>query len=145
MLDVNLTLLIQLGNFIITLVVLNFLLIRPVRDIIRRRREIASGLLQDTENFLKDAEERLACYEEALVQARIQGAKHRESCKKEALRREDDILAEAQAETREFLLAMSEKTRKSAEAAEEELFKRIPDLAADAADALLGTPRRSKS
>ena len=47
MLDINITLLIQLVNFIVTLVVLDYLLIKPIRGIIKKRRDLAAGMLSD--------------------------------------------------------------------------------------------------
>ena len=40
MLDLNITMLFQLANFLITLFVLNLLLIRPIRKIIRDRKAL---------------------------------------------------------------------------------------------------------
>ena len=45
MVDLNITLWIQLANFLVTLVVLNYLLISPIRKIIRKRKDNVEGLL----------------------------------------------------------------------------------------------------
>ena len=41
--DLNITLWIQLANFLVTLVVLNYLLISPIRKIIRKRKDNVEG------------------------------------------------------------------------------------------------------
>ncbi len=70
MLDLNITLLFQLANFLIAIFVLNILLIRPIRDIIRKRRAVMDDLRGEAASFEEDATQRMADYEAALTQAR---------------------------------------------------------------------------
>ena len=51
MVDLNITLWIQLANFLVTLVVLNYLLISPIRKIIRKRKDNVEGLIGEIEAF----------------------------------------------------------------------------------------------
>ena len=68
MVDLNITLWIQLANFLVTLVVLNYLLISPIRKIIRKRKEIEAfvaerqQLLDEYESELRKAREAAAIY-----------------------------------------------------------------------------------
>jgi F-type H+-transporting ATPase subunit b len=64
------TFFIQLVNFIITLLVLNLLLFRPIREIIKKRSEIMNGRMDDIEKFNKEAESKLSNYQTALDEAR---------------------------------------------------------------------------
>jgi F-type H+-transporting ATPase subunit b len=98
MLDINLTLFIQLANFLITMAALNFLLIRPVRDMIKKRRALASKLLQEADSFAQEAEKRLDGYEKALAEARRKGAASRDAKKEEGMGQESAILARAREE-----------------------------------------------
>ena len=50
----------QLANFLITIVVLNILLIRPVRRQIAERADLTAGYLAQIERFNGEAEARLA-------------------------------------------------------------------------------------
>ncbi len=133
MIDLNITLLIQLVNFIIALVGINYLLVRPIRRIVKQRRELAAGLLQDAENFTANAKEKLESYEAALARAREEASKEREREKAEAHRREGEILSAAQAQAASFLQETRETTRAAIEEAMQELSRRIPALAAEAA------------
>ncbi len=45
MLDLNITLVFQLVNFFIALYVLNLLLIRPIREIIRKRKAVMDDVM----------------------------------------------------------------------------------------------------
>ena len=67
MIDINITAAIQLVNFLVTLAALNYLLIRPVRETIRKRKELMSGLGREIDGFLEEAQTRLAGYEAALT------------------------------------------------------------------------------
>lgn len=51
MLDLNITMLFQLANFLITLFVLNLLLIRPIRKIIRDRKALMDNLSGEAESL----------------------------------------------------------------------------------------------
>lgn len=70
MIDLNITLWFQLANFLITLVVLNYLLIAPVRRIIRQRRENTDEALQGIESFNAEKQQLLDEYASELLKAR---------------------------------------------------------------------------
>ena len=69
MLDLNITLLFQLANFFIALFVLNLLLIRPVREIIKKRNGIMDGMAAEADAFNAEATEKLNAYEAELARA----------------------------------------------------------------------------
>ena len=49
MLDLNVTMIFQLVNFLVAIYVLNILLIRPIRDIIKKRNGIMDGMAEEAE------------------------------------------------------------------------------------------------
>ena len=51
MLDLNITLVFQLVNFFIALYVLNLLLIRPIREIIRKRKAVMDDMSGESESY----------------------------------------------------------------------------------------------
>lgn len=61
MLDLNVTMIFQLVNFLVAIYVLNILLIRPIRDIIKKRNGIMDGMAEEAESFEYQAAERLTC------------------------------------------------------------------------------------
>ena len=69
MIDLDVTIFVQLANFLITLVVLNYLLIKPVRDQIAARSALTSGYASDIERFTSQAEEKLSDSQTALQEA----------------------------------------------------------------------------
>ena len=79
MLDLNITLVFQLINFFIALFFLNWLLIKPIREIIKKRNGIMDDMASEADNFVNEARERLANYEAELAKAR-QEAGHSGQC-----------------------------------------------------------------
>ena len=70
MLDLNITLVFQLVNFFIALYVLNLLLIRPIREIIRKRKAVMDDMSGESESYEYQAESvKQAVVEEAKRQA----------------------------------------------------------------------------
>ncbi|MDR2076069.1 MAG: hypothetical protein LBP61_03940 [Desulfovibrio sp.] len=132
------TLFIQLANFLITVVVLNILLIRPVRRKIAERAELTAGCVAEIEGFNTEAEARLAGYENAQAEARLQAFAARESLKAEGRARELEILGAAQAEARDFLLASREEIGRQSQEALRALEDRVQVFAAAAAAKMLG-------
>ena len=53
MLDLNITMLFQLVNFFVALILLNVLLIRPIRNILRQRKSGMDGMGSEAASFEK--------------------------------------------------------------------------------------------
>lgn len=143
MFDVNVTLIIQLINFILTVVVLNYLLIKPIRGIVKKRRDLASDMLSAAENFTEDAEGKLKTYETALGKAREEAAAARAMKKNEGASRGTELLEAARREACEYLQSSREETRDAVAEAMAALEKRVPDLARMTAARLLGKTGRA--
>ncbi|WP_027721830.1 ATP synthase F0 subunit B [Maridesulfovibrio zosterae] len=95
MIDLDISFFIQLANFIITLLVLNLLMFRPIREIIRRRAELMSDQLSKVENFTQQADIKVKDYEAALDGARKQGMDIRNDFKEQGASHEHTLLSEA--------------------------------------------------
>ena len=81
MVDLNITLWIQLANFLVTLVVLHYLLISPIRKIIRKRKDNVEGLIGEIEAFTAEKQQLLDEYESELRKAREAAAIYRKDGK----------------------------------------------------------------
>lgn len=121
MVDLNITLVIQIVNFLIALILLNFILIKPIRDILKKRRGIVEGLAQDADKSSRDAAERIRKYELELDAARASAVEQRDAIKQQGLDSELTILAEAQSEAQAFL----QKSRKEVEREVAEAMKSL--------------------
>lgn len=84
MISIDITVWFQLINFIITLGILNYFIIKPIRAILVRRHDRMAALAGDTEGLTTEAALKLEGYEGRLLEARVQAAAQREQLKKVA-------------------------------------------------------------
>lgn len=138
MIDLDVTLFVQLANFLITLVVLNYLLIKPVRQQIASRNALTSGYTADIEKFSSAASERLSGYEAVLAEARTQAAQAREAIKAQGAAQEQEIIRAAHAEAQTYLHSSRDETAREAREAMKVLLSQVNDLAAKAMSKILG-------
>ena len=137
MIDLDITLFIQLVNFLITVVVLNFLLIKPVRDQIAARGSFTAAYTVDIEKFTTEASERISRYEAALSESRAKASLAREAIKAEGLAQEKRLLEAAHSEASTRLHASRETTAKEAKTAMKSLRSQVNAFAAQAMNKIL--------
>ena len=137
MIDLDTSIVIQFINFLITLVVLNLLLIRPIREIIRKRAEKMSGLLQGAENFSARAADKLAGYQQSLDEARAAGTETRNSLREQGVAQEKDILEAAGADAAATLAEAKNRAEQEAGEARKSLQAQVGVLARQVADKIL--------
>lgn len=138
MIELNITVWIQLANFLITLVVLNYLLIRPILSIIRERKEKVDGLVSDIDSFADRSRELLADYEAQLAQARAAANVRRKEVKAEAETEERALLAEAAKEAQARIRSSQEAVREEAETARRALQGEMKSFVTAAVTKLVG-------
>ncbi|WP_353117383.1 ATP synthase F0 subunit B [Nitratidesulfovibrio sp.] len=138
MIDLNITFFFQLVNFLVTLVVLNAILIRPVRDIIRQRRDKMSGLLGESEQFAGQADTKLKNYEATLVKARAEATAERDKARAEGVAREQVILASAGRQAQDYLEKSRQEVAVQVKTAMDTLKGQVDALAAKATAKVLG-------
>lgn len=97
------SLLMQIFNFLVLLFVLNFILYRPVRSILKKRREDMASSQEMTENFLRKAQKYSQEYDFFLESTRREGISEKEDLKNEGLTLEKDMLQETYSSVEEKL------------------------------------------
>ena len=135
--DLNITLWIQLINFLVTLVVLNYLLIRPVRNIINHRKETVQTFHQHISEFTSKADMALAHYDAALARAREEATLIRKQAKAEAEGVEREMLSLAGKDAQTCLHEAQAAVKAEADKAREALRQDIPAMTKAAMDKLL--------
>lgn len=137
MLDLNITLLFQLANFLIAIFVLNILLIRPIRDIIRKRKAVMDDMRGEAAGFEDKAVQRIEAYEAALAQARRDAGKTCEQGRMAGTEEQQQILGAAQKKAQDILA----QTRRELEAEAQDtlvtLRGQISTLSANVAEKVL--------
>ncbi|MFN4132266.1 MAG: hypothetical protein ACK4GE_04215 [Caldimicrobium sp.] len=116
MLKFDITLIVQIIEALILAVILNFILIKPIISFLEDRKRQFKGLEEEIEGLLREAEEGLKRYHEALNEARKEGIKKREALKEEARRLEKEelskILKEVEAKKRDWESAFKKEFEK---------------------------------
>ena len=121
MIDLNITLWFQLVNFLVTLVVLNYLLIAPIRNIIRQRKERMEGLTGSIDAFADEGRKLLEGYEAELAKARAEANLSRKQAKADAEAEERSLLAAASKDAQASLQAAQAEVRAEADTARQNL------------------------
>lgn len=138
MINLDHTLFIQLVNFLITLVVLNFLLIKPVRNQIAQRNQLIAAQSEEIEAFSSQASEKLSSYEKSLAEARSQASLAREALKAEGADKEQQLIQAAQSEAQAYLQTSREEVKKDVKSAMASLQSQVNDFAEKAIAKILG-------
>ncbi|WP_291320350.1 ATP synthase F0 subunit B [Desulfonatronospira sp.] len=138
MIDLNITFFIQLVNFFIVLLLLNLILYKPIRGMLRKRAEIMNQKVEDVESFNSQADEKLKTYEKELEKARLKAQELRQEKKNEGLDTEKQIVQAASDEASSILQSAREKARKEKDSALTALKKQVDKFAGNAADRILG-------
>jgi F-type H+-transporting ATPase subunit b len=137
MIDLNYTFFVQLVNFLIILTVLNLILFRPIRGIIKKRAEVMSEKLGSIEAFAAKAEGKLESYRSALSAARIEGQQVRVAMKAEGVEVETSMLAKAGAEAADQVAAARREIDGQKQAALKALRGEVANYAKNVADKVL--------
>lgn len=138
MIDLNITLVFQLINFFIAILLLNYLLIRPVRAIIKKRNDILDNLAEETDHFYNEAVARLEDYDAKLAQARQEAGKNRDEEKSKALAELQAIVGEAEKSAKELLEENRALIHSQAHEALAQLRDGIDNFSTQLGDKLLG-------
>lgn len=132
------TIFIQGLNFIVMIFLLNVVLIKPVREIIKKRKGLMSDQLEKIEDFNASAEKKVADYEAQLTQARKEAGEIRNAAKDEGVVVEREILAEAGKEASGTIQAARAEIQSEVKTAMEQLTKDVYVYAEQATGKILG-------
>ncbi len=138
MLDINISLVVQIVNFLILIFVLNAILYRPIRNVLLQRKEKFEGLERDVENAVKEAKDKGESFSEGIKEARQRGVTQRDKLIEAGESQEKEIIKgineRAQADLREFKQQLADK-REEVRAA---LLKEVDNISKDIGKKILG-------
>lgn len=138
MIELNITFLIQLVNFLIILAVLNVILYRPIRGILKQRSERMAAQMSEIERFTEEASQKLSNYEKSLEQARQDGMQIRYEFKEEGQKEEQELLSAASGQAAAELQSARDELAAQKNDAEQTLNKKVKGYAQQATDKILG-------
>ncbi|MFN2341775.1 MAG: hypothetical protein ABR542_00300 [Desulfonatronovibrio sp.] len=137
MIDLNVTFFIQLVNFLIVLLLLNLILYKPIRGMLKKRAELMAQQVSKIENFTKTAENKMASYEQELDKARVKAQEIRTDLKEKGYENEKGIIQAANNEAGSMVKTARDKITKDKNAALSSLMKEVEKFASKATDKIL--------
>jgi F-type H+-transporting ATPase subunit b len=129
---------IQIINFVFTIWVLNLLLYKPIRKILKQRKEKIDGLELSIETSAKDAREKDDAFSAGIKEARAKGVEKKNTLVQEAADEEKSIMADINQKAQAELAQIRETIKKEAEIARDSLQKEVDGFADQISEKILG-------
>ncbi len=138
MIQLDYTLLIQMANFLVLLLILNKFLYKPILNLLDERRR----RLEDSEKLVSDLKEKISRqweqYEAELQRARISALAEREKLKAEGSEAERKLLEEAREQASKLMHEARRRLDEESQKAREVLKAQAQTLGLEMAEKILG-------
>jgi F-type H+-transporting ATPase subunit b len=138
LLDIDATVFINFGLFLVTMLLLTRFLWRPYLKVRAERVTRVEGHKEETRRLEAEAAARLAKVEAELAEARRAGSAERARVRSEAVRREQQVLAAAQAQAQKSLAEARARIDAAMSAERKTVASRAEALGREAAEQILG-------
>ncbi|MDA8101227.1 MAG: ATP synthase F0 subunit B [Nitrospiraceae bacterium] len=138
MVDINISLFIQLANFIVLLVALNFILFKPVREIMRERQQGIIGAYTDAKAAQEKVQILQEQYNTSLAESKQKAAASYNTLYQQGLDAQRDMISAERTKASEALDKARAEISQAAQAAKADLRSEADKLAKDIATTLLG-------
>ena len=132
------TVFIQIINFLLILWILNRILYRPIRNILRQRKEKMDGLELSIQTYNDDAEEKDKAFAAGIKEARARGLNEKEALLQDAAEEEKKILAKVNEKAQAELADIRQKISQEAQTAKAALQTKVEEFAGDICQKILG-------
>ena len=134
----DLSVLIQIANFIFLIWVLNLILYRPIRNVLLQRKQKISGLEESIESSNMDLQEKQEAFAAAIKEARIKGRLEKEALLNAASEQEKKMIETINEKAQADLAEVRDKIIKDAAKVRKTLLKEIDDFAESISKKILG-------
>ena len=138
MVSVDISVFIQIANFLCLIWVLNIVLYRPIRNMLLERKGKVSGLESDVNSFSESAKEKDAAFYEGIKIARAKGLKEKDALIQDAEDEEKKVIAKINEKAQADLADVKSKIAKEAEAVKAQLLKQVDTFANEIGEKILG-------
>ncbi|MGQ9484038.1 MAG: ATP synthase F0 subunit B [Desulfosoma sp.] len=138
MINVDVTLFIQMANFLLLLVLMNLVLYRPIRRLVAQRNELVSKQRAGIDKAESEAQRAIRQFEERLKAARAAGREKVQEMKEAAYRVEKDLLSQAAEEAAREVQVVRERIQKEIGQVRAQLQAQIQVFSKDMAQRILG-------
>ncbi|MGA8180723.1 MAG: ATP synthase F0 subunit B [Desulfobacterales bacterium] len=134
----DVSLFVQIANFLIIIWALNILLYRPIRRILIQRKEKITSLEQNIEKLNEDTAEKDGAYLSGIKDARVKGLNEKEALLTAGNEEEKRIIELINQKAQANLAEVREKITKDAQTVRESLNKEIDTFANAISEKILG-------
>ena len=134
----NWTVGLQIINFLVILWILNLILYRPIRSILRQRKEKVDGLEATIETYNEDVQEKDKAFAEGIKEARAKGMNEKEALLQTAAEEEKEIIAKVNEKAQAELADIREKISREARTAKDALQTKVDEFSRDICQKILG-------
>ena len=138
MINLDITFIFQIINFLVLMLVLNVLLYKPVRKFLAGRAAEIAGGHEKAAALDLGVQEKMAQYEERLRDAKAKASEERGILKKAAIAEETVLLDKARKEATDAVNALKGKVAKEAAEAREYLKEQTQSLSLEICEKVLG-------
>jgi len=138
MISVDVSVFMQIANFLLLIWLMNTVLYRPIRSILIKRSEKIGGLEESISAFQKDKLEKDNAYSEGIKSARTEGMKEKDGLVSSAEEEERAIIAKINAQAQADLSSMRENVAQDAEAVRKALLQDVDTFAMEIGKKILG-------
>lgn len=134
----NISVLIQIANFLFLIWALNMILYKPIRKILQQRKEKVQSFENTIATFDQDIQEKDETLISGQKAARAKGIKEKEALMQAAVDEESKIIADVNAKAQEEFAEVREKIKRDVEVARDSLQKKVDEFANDISQKILG-------
>ncbi|MGO9019805.1 MAG: ATP synthase F0 subunit B [Syntrophobacteraceae bacterium] len=138
MIDINVSLFIQMANFLVFLFLMNLVLYRPIRRIVAQRKKLISERQEGIESLEAQAQASLLEYDRRLQDARRTGVQRIQELKAAGYEQEKELLRQSSEQTAAMVQQLREKIQKDIAVARKDLKQQVKSFSADLAQKILG-------
>ena len=134
----NISVIIQIANFLVLIWVLNIILYRPIRKIIQQRKEKVQSFETTIETYNSDIQEKDEAFTTGLKAARAKGLNQKDALLQEGIDEEKKLIENVNANAQAELSEVREKIVRDVEATRASLQEKIDEFADDITQKILG-------
>ena len=138
MIEINLTIVIQVVQFLLLLFFLNRFLFRPTINLIEEREKKITTWKEETRNFHESMQARLQSYESQIVEAKVDAQAQQELVTEELQKEEDKKLDAVSEEAVRIVASTQEKLQQETELLRGQLREQAEEMSQLVAEKVLG-------
>ena len=138
MIDINITLFIQMANVLVLVFLMNLVLYRPIRKLVAQRNQFMADKQNVIDRADKESAEALREFEGTIQTARVKGRQKVQEMKELAYQQEKDLLHKSAEESAKQLAGIRQTIKTEIGRARKQLRAQIQAFSLDLAQKILG-------